>query len=378
MIRQVMPARPISYRLHHGILVALVLAGCVEPRAAGRGSHADSNPGSVLEEGDVVGLVSAAVFMQYDNMDGGVPNEPQSSVAAAMYDFGEQVPIDPQLSVLAVLPPPERESIAGCVVETQTIVNTFELTGGGGRPTSEPPVIEAFPLDAGATGTAENASGGATLRRTDDAGPAFSGFYFSEQGSLDLTPDGSLTEQTVTFRFPGGTDIDAFEVTADVPPAPRVLMPDVTDPGLTIDLSGPINVVWEPGDAADTVQLAIFRLTILRNQQGDRVEERRTMATATCTFPDTGSGTIPAEALARLPELDLFTTLSVTRVRRSEIAVELPGAGVTGIVQAVGSARVSHSFLFLSGASPCDLATCGEGLVCNPDVGFCQPAGDEP
>ncbi|MFQ5414679.1 MAG: carboxypeptidase-like regulatory domain-containing protein [Phycisphaerae bacterium] len=271
------------------------------------------------------------------------------------------------------------EQIGVCEVVTQT----FAFTSGGGSDPVDPP---SFPgigaLDPGAPGTATTATATVNLLRgdptsTDPPQPVLAGIFEPDETSEELMALGFGAGQSIVLHFPGGADIGAFDATLVVPDAVNVTSPDLADANLTLDRSAPLNVMWTAGSATDTVVITITASATSFSFQPDGSATTSGESVAiTCDFPDTGSAVVPAQAMAALPADPDVVTFNAARTRTSEVDVPLNRVAGNGVVRLTGSAGASRSVFGVPGGpapSLCDLITCPQGEVCNPDTFVCEP-----
>jgi len=94
-----------------------------------------------------------------------------------------------------------------------------------------------------------------------------------------------------------------------------------------------------------------------------------------CEFPDTGSATISAPAMSKLPAAGTSTStlISLQRITQDTVAVPLHRVSGNGTVYLNGSSSVSRSIFELPDFSDlCSFITCPDGQTCNPDTLLCE------
>lgn len=288
-----------------------------------------------LAEGDRVGVVYGAV-------------EPDGSKVA-----GDQV-----LRSSAVLVPGEMEQFTSLgylastlnghgmnVVETlepdTPVVMTldeFEAWLGGPRaPDGYPAIWYMAGLDAGEPGIVAAGQAYESLPRWEDAGlegfdddppPIASGLYVQTE-SLTLP----AVVDSVAFTWPGGVDLGAIDVDADLPEPLTVLSPVAFDPPDTppehqtmskIPTSGALTITWEPSGAGSRY-LQVYLLASAWNW-GDR-ETKLLLARVV----DDGSFTISAPVMAELPvepaDDRYEQRLMLSRIASADVDVPFAGGG---------------------------------------------------
>jgi hypothetical protein len=203
-------------------------------------------------------------------------------------------------------------------------------------------------LDPGEPGTASNGNVSEQLVRDDsvNAGMPWLRGLFALPDQVDALADGFNAGQTVAFSFPGGTDLGAFTGAISVPPDLNVTSPNLAAAGTTLNLSQPLNLAWVAGNSADVVEVTIIggASTSQDNVDGSVTTTMRSV-TIKCDLPDTGSGTISGDLLARLPANNTTITLSLLRTRSVEVSAPLKRVSGNGVVKIVGQAGVSRTWL---------------------------------
>ena len=274
--------------------------------------------------------------------------------------------------------------IDGCTVTTQTYTynstDDFDFSDFGG-------LSGIGALDPGEPGTASNGLATVELLRGDPASvdpplPFLAGNFSPEESSEELLALGFASEQAVSFAFPGGADLGAFNTSIDVPAIPEVSSPDLSDDTTTLDFGGPLSLVWDAGSAQETIFVTLTSSTseFTTNPDGTFTSVSES-AYAICEFPDTGTATVSAAVTSRLPNegSNLSKFLNVERRRQRQINVPLRRVAGNGVVQVFGGASVGRSFFELPDVpdlpdiDPCDFITCDEGQVCNPETFLCEP-----
>ena len=144
---------------------------------------------------------------------------------------------------------------------------------------------------------------------------------------------------TVTFWWPGGLDIEGFQVTSPPLPAPMDLTaPVITDDGMgynqvVIDLSADLVLAWDASAPADNVSVSVT------SWAPDLVTGAMTNGSVTCTLVDDGQYTIPAALLAELPDpsgQEGGVSLSISRQNCATEQVTLTRGGVGNVVVICG------------------------------------------
>lgn len=193
-------------------------------------------------------------------------------------------------------------------------------------------------LDPGDVGLASVGETTVELRIRDTRPPPV---YRPDYSAIQLIDVGFDAGVTVVFDFSGGKDIASFSGSVVVPSGFVLLAPDLTEGSFAFDNGSAVDIVWEApetisdtdGNTKTTVQINFF------DSLGDAPPSARVHVT--CNVEDTGSYTVPADILARLPvrEPDSFNFV-VLRVHTTQVEVELT-EGRTGIVQILGSVAVT-------------------------------------
>jgi hypothetical protein len=274
-------------------------------------------PGSPDDPGgNAVGEISAAraVVVVVDASRGSQAPFRRGEGFLITAEFGTEAPV--------AAPPTER--IGSCTIARFT-EGTTDLGAGG-----------FMALDAGAAGVARVGSSRVELL------PSASG-----AGSLEpnvsppeLLGRGFDAGATVDFEFPGGDDIGGFTTAVQIPPALRLTAPDVEDPGLRLDFSGPLELAWSGGSGSGTIEVVLTTLAVPEvNPPATEAEA----AIVTCTLPDTGRATIAAEVLSRVPDDTNVILLAVARTRRVDVPVPLTRGG-RGTVVVGGASAVLWTF----------------------------------
>jgi hypothetical protein len=219
------------------------------------------------------------------------------------------------------------------------ILATFGTTTGGTTPQSErigPCDVTALTgnetsgtftaLDAGSSGTAAVGA-----RSTDLAPNGDPGALAPVESGITLFEDGFAPGAQIDFTFAGGADVGAFSTSVQVPADLGLSAPDVLDPSLRLDPTRPLELAWSPGDPSASIAVVMNATT-------------NTASTViACALPDTGTGTIPLAAMARLPAKPLIAFFSVLRASGRAVSVPLTGGG-TGTVQASGASAIAWAF----------------------------------
>ena len=116
--------------------------------------------------------------------------------------------------------------------------------------------------------------------------------------------------EALTFSFPGGEDIGPFDATIDASGDLAVTTPDLADENLLLDVGSEFAIEWTPLDPSATINLTIEAgdVSVYYNwaeniADGDAEDVPYTYATLTCAFADTGSATVPAEAMRTLGDV---------------------------------------------------------------------------
>ena len=187
-------------------------------------------------------------------------------------------------------------------------------------------------LDPGDPGTARIGTTAVNL----NAGDTRSGHYGTDESVLALYDLGFDAGETVTFDFPGGETIAAFSGSVDVPSEFVLLTPDPADDSITYETGSALNVEWEPGETEGDTNSAATRVVIaLWDGLNDATVSD--LVSIVCGVEDTGSFTLSADVMARLPDREPNSgfLIDVARVRKKDVEVELTD-GRKGIVQLEG------------------------------------------
>jgi hypothetical protein len=237
------------------------------------------------------------------------------------------------------------ETIGGCTVTTTTFTFTFDPN----NPSATSFTPQGFaPLDPGNPGVADNGTVTINLLRgnpaqTDPPQPFLAGVFSPDPAAGDLLARGLDSGQTIRFSWPGGADIGAFADSIGVPAEITVLSPDLRDPNLTISTGSDLNVRWTAGNSSDRVLVLLSASQSSSQTNPDGTFTTNSMSVSIdCESADNGSGTVPAQALSRLPGPVQF--ISVHRQRTKNVPVSLLRTGGQGTVLFLGSTSLSHSF----------------------------------
>jgi len=229
------------------------------------------------------------------------------------------------------------EQFGDCTVTT--ITRTFSLDD----PVPQMPSIEIGALDPGSPGRASNGSVTLDLLPGEPSAesPHATGI-FSPPAEIeaDLLKLGFNAGQTVSFSFPGGADIGAFDATVNVPPDLNVTSPDLSDPNLRVDVNNPLNVTWVAYEPSGVVWLWVGGSEVSIGPTSTVV----TFALIQCEVPDTGSGTIPADLMSRLPVNANGYFVMLHRSRLTDVEVPLRRVAGRGVVEVLGMTSVSRFF----------------------------------
>lgn len=135
----------------------------------------------------------------------------------------------------------------------------------------------------------------------------------------------------VSFTVAGGDDVPANSGTLTAPAAPVITAPDWT-PLNGPDRSEPLTVAWE-GTGGVALYINLLPVTVFPEPG---VAEGNSI---TCAVPDTGSYTIPAEALEYLPEGGGFgpQTVALTVVRAESVTQPLSATGGSLVLNVTAS-----------------------------------------
>ncbi|MCB9531124.1 MAG: hypothetical protein H6698_08275 [Myxococcales bacterium] len=150
----------------------------------------------------------------------------------------------------------------------------------------------------------------------------------AEEGRIEYFDDGDA----ISVEVAGGPGLGAFTATLSAPDAPTIVAP-TWGFGDSHDRSEPLAVSWA-GGAASSVVINILPVTVFPSPgiaEGNSV---------TCVVGDTGSYSVPAEALSYLPEGSGLGggTVALTVVRSALTHPAMAGEGVT--VSAVASQTI--------------------------------------
>jgi hypothetical protein len=316
---------------------------------------------SLPENGDIVGYLSAGENTSYDTINGETTTFSVNGAFIVGDTSGNPFDIGSGADV---------QEFGECVVTSITtdLTDIGDLTAFTAGFTA---------LDPGNPGSATNGTAAVDLFAGDPAQanpplPYLAGFFSPEEDSAELIALGFGANQTVAFGFEGGLDIGGFAGSVQVPEPIVVTSPDLMDADLVISNSGALAFVWVAG-SGDLVYVSIGASTSsITSVQS---------TTISCEFPDNGSGTIPAGAMALLPDDATATSVTVLRYLTTEIDVPLNRVGGTGIVYLNGSTSMSRAIINTGGigipdipdlSDLCDLITCPDGTVCNPETFMCE------
>jgi len=222
---------------------------------------------------------------------------------------------------------PEGTVSAGFFVQTEEF-GDCSITTSSPAGDMYPPLV----LDPGSPGVAANGTVSVDLLPSASS----PGFYTSDYASYpDLLALGFDAGQTITYNFPGGADINAFTGSTEVPADVQLISPDFTDPNLTLDRNSALNVVWTAGNPSDTVEVALRAST----------QEPTSFVFVSCKCADTGSTTVSADLMSRLPADSASISLTVSRIREVELSLPLKVGSGTAMLK--GMASVDRTWLFL-------------------------------
>ena len=265
----------------------------------------------------------------------------------ASSDVSQDVGTDPGVDGPATLPDASTDTATTDTPESDTPTGD-EITGGVTVFEVRSPAVSdletggvgaGFRIGAAAAGPPIATVGGCEIRDTSEAGELFETGPSLDAGDIEVTVGGSayvLTHDGERYGssapdgqieyFSGGDTITASATGAAVPAfsgswtAP--VEPVVTSPSWSLgdehDRDDDLRVTWD-GAPATTVVVNILPVDVFPEPgigEGNSV---------TCTVADTGSFTIPAAALAYLPEGGGFgggtVALTVARLSNAEIRV---------------------------------------------------------
>ncbi len=293
----------------------------------------------LTSDGDRVGTLTASKLLSYYAIQDEMYTMPVFSLTGTFLlrsGSGGQSFSMPGMSVIFEYGDP-------CSVTVYDLLYTYQDEE---YPVFQTPGVHA--LDPGNPGTADNGTTQVRLVRDDAVGMAtlWSSGYFHPTDGVNLLSLGFDAGQTINFEFPGGVDIGAFDASTTVPADLLVTSPNLSDPNATISLTAPLNLTWVAGSAADTVEVTISGGN---SASDDNADGSTTVAThfvsVSCSFPDTGAGTVSASLLSRIPPDTQIVTLLVFRNRKTQIEVELKNTDGTGTVEIVGQTGVSRGFM---------------------------------
>jgi hypothetical protein len=141
--------------------------------------------------------------------------------------------------------------------------------------------------------------------------------------------------QQISFTFPGGSDIGPFAAALEVPSDVGLVSPNLDDPALRLNYTEALDLSWAAPASASagstTVNVTVAAATV----DEDPPNETLRGGVVSCDLPDTGSGTIPASIMSRLPADANVVFLTVIRARTESIGVPL-SAGGTGALTLTG------------------------------------------
>lgn len=314
--------------------LALAVAGAAWGLACAMGL--DGGGGAV--PADVVGWLEARIELRHSAP--GVDPPTRRVVVAASF----VLPIDGDDDAAI-------ERFGACEVMTETVTVDPDRTATDVFGPDGPTV-----LDPGAAGRADNGVAELTLPRGDpssvDPPDARLAGLFQPADDVDPSTLGFDADQSVTFRFPGGADIGAFEANVAVPTWLELTAPNLDDPDLTLDVGLPLELAWTPGDPAGTVTVEVFAAGQIQPTETDGpLILTRTSVKLVCQYTDAGSGRVDASLLSRLPADAAVATIRVYRQNESEARVSLAVSSSEGIVQVVGRTEVVRT-LPIAGESP--------------------------
>lgn len=283
-----------------------------------------------LTAGDRVGIVYGAV-----RPDGSTPADDQVLKSSAVFAPGE---IE-QLASLGYLAS-TLNGYAPNIVETlepdsPVVMTRDELEDWIVRPLAadgRPAIWHIAGLDAGEPGIVSAGQAYESLQRWEDAGlegfdddppPVTSGLYVQTESLTVPT-----AADSVAFAWPGGADLGAIDVDADLPEPLTVLSPVAFDPPdappedqvmAKIPTSAALTITWEPS-ALGSRYLQIY--FAVQSWDWGGTESKFLFVRAT----DDGSFTVPASTMAELP-IEVLGYRYEQRLMLSRIAsadVEVP------------------------------------------------------
>jgi hypothetical protein len=276
-------------------------------------------------------------------------------------------------------------TLEGYEIETEQIgeCTATSLTLSAAAPAATSDFAGIGALDPGRPGTVSNEEVTVNLLpgdplEFDPPQPFIAGVYTPDtEPGTELADLGFGADQPITVDFPGGADIGAFRGTIELPPELQLTSPDpfeITD--IALNLNEDLDFTWVAADPTDDVQVTVTGLTL-----ADSTSAGTHAVTIQCAFPDTGSGTVPAELMSLLPSDAFIVDLTATRLTQTQVTAQLNRTGGSGFVSLEGSVGVTLSLTNTQldpGIEPapggddlCDFITCPEGEVCDPETGMC-------
>ena len=229
------------------------------------------------------------------------------------------------------------ETVDGCTVVTTDLTNTFDQ--------NDLPTIDN--LDPGAPGKADNGDTELDLLRMESDGVE------SFEPAGDPAGSGYGPSQNVMFSWPGGSDINSFSGSVQVPSAIDITSPDIAGASFDVVPGQPVAFEWtKPADSDQDGKLDIILGTSIfefMQGSGDEVTIDSTTVTATCPFTDSnGSGTVTGAVTSKLQSSVSFPliyskTFSAERGDFKEISVTGSGIGSGKKVFMSGTTSVSRS-----------------------------------
>ena len=229
------------------------------------------------------------------------------------------------------------ETVSGCTVVTTELTNTFDQ--------NDLPTIDN--LDPGAPGKADNGITELDLLRMVSEG------FESFEPAGDPANSGYGPSQTVMFSWPGGSDINSFSGSVQVPHKIVITNPDIESATFDIVPGQSIDFEWTPGSDQDGDLEILLATSILEFMQGsgDEVTINLDSVTATCAFKDSkGSGTVSGAVTSKLQSSVSFPriytkTFSAERGDFREVSVTGSGIGSGKKVFMSGTTSVSRSLV---------------------------------
>jgi hypothetical protein len=279
--------------------------------------------------GDYVGFVTASFSRSIvPGFIPGVPATINESMDVSGVFATVTLPGIPDITVTT-------EMVSGCTVVTTELTNTFDQ--------NDLPTIDN--LDPGAPGKADNGSTELDLLRMVSEGAE------SFEPAGDPASSGYGPSQTVMFSWPGGSDINSFSGSVQVPSEIKITSPDITSANFDVVPGQPVAFEWMPGSDQDGKLDIVLATSILEFAQGsgDEVTIDSTTVTATCPFTDSnGSGTVTGAVTSKLQSSVSFPliytkTFSAERGDFKEISVTGSGIGSGKKVFMSGTTSVSRS-----------------------------------